>query len=112
MSAPPPAPPAVPATALGRFNQTTLQTSQLVIGQDHLYGMSLFNPDTPLYWYVVVDLTNLNVVANVALESETEVPPEVLQYLGNSRYFLFLIGNALYGYNIPQGQLYEFLTSI
>jgi hypothetical protein len=107
---PPQAPPPVPASALSRYNFNTFQLSQLAIGTNYMTGP--FNAETPMYWYVVVDLTNLAVVLQAGLESETDVPPQVLQYLGNPRYFLYVIGNVLNGYNVPQGKLYEFLTSI
>jgi hypothetical protein len=101
----------VPATALSRYTQTWAPT-QLAIGTQVYVPTGNPNPDMNYFWYVVVDLTNLNVVVNEVLEDETSVPPDVQKYAGNAQYFLFVITNVANGYNIPQGNLYTFLKAI
>lgn len=101
----------VPATALSRYYQS-FPLTELVIGTNTYMPPGNPNPDMPYYWYVVVDLTNLNVVVNEWLEDETTVPPDVQKYAGNAQYFLYVITNVANGYNIPQGNLYTFLQAI
>lgn len=103
------APPTVQASALSRFNTQNWQSSALAInGKFVNYS---FNPDAALYWYVVVSLNDLSVVVNVSSDDETTVPSQVAGYANNPSYFLFVIGNVLNGYNLPQGELYSFLQT-
>ncbi len=63
------------------------------------------------YWYVVIDLTNLNVVANVTSTSNSDVPSQVSAYAGNPQYLLILTTIGLRFDNLPVGALYSFLQS-
>lgn len=69
-------------------------------------------PDDPWYWYVVVSLQDLSVVANECSTSTTEVPSTIAPYEGKTGYFLFFIANAARGYSIPQGDLHTFLRNV
>ena len=101
-----------PAVALSRYYET-FNRSQLVIDDNPVYNSEITdNYETPTYWYVVVDLTTLKVVANVTSESNDSVPTEISSYENNSQYFLFFIANSQRGYNVPQGSLYTFLNDI
>jgi hypothetical protein len=101
----------VPATALSRYYQSFPPTALAIGGQNYLPPGNP-NPDTPYFWFVVVDLTNLNVVVSETSQDETSVPPDVQKYAGNTQYFLYLITNSVNGYNIPQGNLYTFLKAV
>jgi hypothetical protein len=66
------------------------------------------DPSASFVWMVVVDLTNLNVVANEMTQPST-VPANIQKYANNPQYFLFTAGNNLWASGIPQGDLYDFL---
>lgn len=100
----------VPATALSRYYQT-FQPSGLGIGTNNFYP-TLSSVDTPAYWYVIVDLTDLKVIVNVISQDPTSVPAEVSPYLGNTQYFLYFIANAQSSQNVPTGALYTFLQQV
>ena len=101
-----------PAVALSRYYET-FNESSIAIDGTYVDNSEVFkNYETPVYWYVVVDLTSLKVVANVTSESNDSVPSEISSYENNSQYFLFFIANSQRGYNIPQGSLYTFLNNI
>jgi len=102
----------VPVTVMSRFAPQTAAYTALVIGTNrpNFYNLNK-DPDTSFWWLVVVDLTNLNVVAN-ALSDGVHVPPDVQPYLNNSRYFVFCIGNCLQGWQIPYGDFYSFLQQV
>ncbi|MFN8633979.1 MAG: hypothetical protein U0893_09005 [Chloroflexota bacterium] len=102
-------PATVQASALSRFNSQTWQPSCLAInGQG---PNTTFDPNTNLYWFVVVSLKDLSFLVSVTSSDETSVPPQVAAYANNPECFLFVIGNVLNGYNIPQGELYSFLQA-
>ncbi len=101
-----------PAVALSRYYQTFNQSS-IAIDGTYVDNSEVFNNyETPVYWYVVVELTTLDVVANVTSTSNDSVPSQISAYIDNSQYFLFFIANSQRGYNIPQGSLYTFLQDI
>ncbi|MEM9275043.1 MAG: hypothetical protein AAGA80_19065 [Cyanobacteria bacterium P01_F01_bin.143] len=101
-----------PAVALSRYYETFNQSSIAIDGSFVDNSEVFKNYETPVYWYVVVDLTTLKVVANVTSDSNDSVPSAVSSYKDNSQYFLFFIANSQRGYNIPQGSLYTFLADI
>ena len=104
----------VPATAFSVFTysgQGTPPLSQLVIG-DQSYVPSGQQPNTSFMWLVVVDLTDLKVVANDVSTDGTTVPSDIGQYAGNSQYFLYAISNAAWGNVMPQGDLYGLLQKV
>jgi len=104
----------VPATAFSVFTysgQGTPPLSQLVIG-DQSYVPSGQQPNTSFIWLVVVDLTDLKVVANDVSTDGTTVPSDIGQYAGNSQYFLYAISNAAWGTSMPQGDLYALLQKV
>lgn len=63
------------------------------------------------YWFVVIDLTNLNVVANVTSTSNSDLPSQLNPYVGNPQYLLILTTVGLTFDNLPVGALYSFLQS-
>jgi hypothetical protein len=104
----------VPATAFSVFTyagEGTPPLSQLVIGEQS-YVPSGQQPNASFIWLVVVDLTNLNVVASDVSTDGTTVPSDVSQYAGNPQYFLYAISNAAWGNVMPQGDLYALLQKI
>jgi hypothetical protein len=64
-----------------------------------------------LYWAIVVDRTNLNVVQNFTFSDNSDVPAQLLPYQNNSQYMLILSTMQLSSINLPVGNLYQFLTS-
>jgi hypothetical protein len=102
----------VPVTALSRFAPQTYATTALAIGTNRPNWYNLGkSSDDYFWWLVVVDLANLNVVANV-LGDGVNVPSDVQQYVGNPRYFLFCISNCEQGFQIPYGAFYTMLQQI
>ena len=103
----------VPVTAVSCFASNGNPISALKIG-DHSVRNDIIsnnNPEGSWWWLVVVDLTNLDVVANVLGDGRT-VPPTVQPYLNNPKYFLFSIGNCLQGHQIPADAFYTFLQQV
>ena len=104
----------VPATAFSVFTYSGAGSpplSQLVIGEQS-YSPSGQQPNASFMWLVVVDLTNLNVVANDVSTDGTTVPSDISQYAGNPQYFLYAVSNAAWGNVMPQGDLYALLQKI
>lgn len=64
-----------------------------------------------LYWAIVVDRTNLNVVANFTFSDNSNVPSQLAPYQGNPQYMLILSTMQLSSTNLPVGNLYKFLVS-
>lgn len=102
----------VPATAYSSLRSgTDYQTpSALVIGTTPVPSSASSSGDQG-YWYVIVDLSSLEVVANAFSNDNSAVPSEIQPYQGKPGYFLFFIANAMGAYNIPQGDLHTFLTA-
>ncbi len=102
----------VPVSAMSRFAPNSAGFTALVIGSNRPNWWNLGKTgDDSFWWLVVVDLTNLNVVANV-LADGVHVPAPVQPYLNNPRYFLFALGNCLQGFQIPYGDFYSFLQQV
>jgi hypothetical protein len=70
------------------------------------------NPQYSAWWFLVVDLQTLNVVAQEVSDEGNVVPPSVQQYVGNSQYFLFFVACNMMGGNFPQGDLYNMLVQV
>lgn len=82
--------------------------SQIVFGSNNLsIQYNLQNT----YWMVIVDRTNLNVVANFTFTDNSSIPAQLKPYAGNSQYFLILNTQNLQSANLPQGDFYNFLIS-
>jgi hypothetical protein len=99
----------VPASALSNFvNQWPAST--LVIGDNYV---PYSNPsNTPWFWYVAVDLTDLSINQNIVSNDPENVPPAIQALLGNTQYFLFFIANWQSSYNLPTGNLATFLQQV
>ena len=69
------------------------------------------NPPANSTWFVVVDLTYLQVVANVASTSNSQVPSALGPYIGNPGFLLIAVSMAWRFDQVPQGALYSFLQS-
>ena len=110
LGAPGPAGPPVPATACS--NSGDGPWTFLNVGRTSV-PFNQADRSRAGHWFVAVDLsTQLNVVANVYSNNNGAVPPEIKRLQGDPRYFFFVVGNALRGNNIPQGELYTFLKAI
>lgn len=99
----------VPATAYSPFARDGV-LAELVIGGNS-YAPNGQTADTSFIWLVVVDLTDLNVVANDVSDGSS-VPSDVGQYAGNSQYFLYAISNSAWSTAMPQGNLYTLLQQV
>lgn len=96
----------VPLTIVG-----TYQTYDPVVQIGTNFNIP-FAQQGSLYWFVVVDRTNLNVVVNTVSASEDQVPSDVQQYAGNPQYLLIFVSLNLSVYQVPQGALYTFLQQM
>jgi hypothetical protein len=102
----------VPVTAMSCIVPQGPGWTALVIGTNRPNWSNLnVNGQTPFWWLVVVDLTNLNVVANV-LADGVNVPSAIQPYLNNPQYFLFCLSNCQTGAEIPYGAFYTFLQQV
>ena len=105
----------VPATAFSAYfvpnPQGGVALSELVIGGQS-YTPNGQQQNTSFIWLVVVDLTDLNVVASDVSSDGSTVPADISQYAGNSQYFLFAISNAAWASVLPQGALYTLLQQV
>lgn len=85
--------------------------SSLVLGSKWYYppgGQTLVN----VYWMLVVDRTNLNVVENFTFTNNQLVPSQLTPYLNNSDYMMILTTSRLQSDNLPVGNFYDFLMSV
>lgn len=97
----------VPATAMATYaGQQTL--SQLWLNGENYFPDGQSAEDS-FFWLVVVDLTDLSVVANDVSSDGQTVPADVSKFAGNPQYFLYAITNAAWASLQPQGDLYSLL---
>ena len=101
------APPAgsVPVTVMGTMSS---QGAAMKIGTQWVRPN---NPPAGSTWFVVVDLSNLQVAANVVSTSKDQVPPALGPYVGNPGYMLIAASIIWRWDSVPQGALYSFLRS-
>ena len=101
------APPAgsVPVTVMGNL---TSPTAAIRIGTQWVRPN---NPPAGSTWYVVIDLTFLQVVVNELSNSRDQVPPALGPYVGNPGFLLVATSIAWRWDSVPQGALYSFFRS-
>lgn len=80
--------------------------SNIVFGSQNL---SLNYTLQNVYWAVVVDRTNLNVLLNFTFTDNQSVPSQLTPYLNNPQYILILTTQNLSSVNLPAGALYQML---
>lgn len=99
-------PPTVPVTIQGTLMDP--RYALLVVGTNEVSP-----PSTPAdgLWFVVVDLTDLNIAANQVTTDSADVPSAVQPYVGNPNYLLILTSLGLQSNNLPQQALYDMLKS-
>ena len=85
--------------------------SEVAIG-DQSYVPSGQQDNSSFMWLLVVDLTNLNVVANEVSTDGSTVPSDVSQYVGNPQYFLYALSNSAWASVFPSGDLYALLEKV
>lgn len=99
----------VPATAMATY------AGQETFSQLYLNGQNYFpegqSVDNGFFWLVVVDLTDLSIVASDVSTDGQTVPADIAKFAGNSQYFLFAITNAAWASVQPQGDLYSLLQN-
>lgn len=99
----------VPATAWSTmYYPNTTTPSQLAIGQNSVIVPG--GADASCIWLVVVDLTNLNIVASDVSDGSS-VPSDISQYVGSATHFLYAISNNAWASQLPQGNLAALLMS-
>lgn len=98
----------VPLTIQAVNNSQELGNSAIVIGSDY---MKIPSSEIGQYWFVVVDRTNLKVVANFTTTDNSSVPSQLSPYLNNTQYCLILTTFQLGVAHLPTGNLYNFLIS-
>lgn len=104
----------VPATAFSMYYVNVdggIPLSELAIG-DQTYQPSGQEGGSSFFWLVVVDLNNLNVVANEVSTDGSTVPSDIAQYAGNPQYFLYAISNSAWAGVAPSGDLYALLQKV
>jgi hypothetical protein len=93
------------------WNGAFSNNSYLVMGKNGYNppgGVTLVN----VYWALVVDRSNLNVVENFTFTDNQNVPTQLNPYLSNSNYMLILTTSRLQSNNLPAGNLYQFLMGM
>ena len=98
-------PGSVPVTVMGTVSNGG---AGIRIGKQWVWPGS---PPLNSTWFVVVDLTFLQVVANVVSTSKDQVPPALGPYIGNPGFLLIAVSIAWRWDSVPQGALYSFLQS-
>ena len=81
-------------------------------GNNIAIGSKRYGSDTGTttrFLYLVVDLSDLSVVAEVADTSNDTVPAAIQAYAGQARYFLLFVAIGQITGNMPQGALSTFL---
>lgn len=96
----------VPVTVQGSWNYPGVTA---VIGSNYFGPPQQFNNG---YWFLVVDLTSLKVVADISSTDTTTVPSGLSPYINNSQYLLIFVTQSLTTDHVPQGALYQFLQSV
>ncbi len=84
-------------------------SSRIVFGSNSLY------PDptkSDLYWALVIDRTNLNIVQNFTFSDGQSAPAQLQPYLANTQYILILTTQRIFSSNLPTGAFYKMLMSI
>jgi hypothetical protein len=96
----------IPVTVMGNLGQAF---AGIRIGTQQM----IWPNNAPLNstWFVVVDLTYLQVVANVVSTSTTQVPPALGPYIANPGFMLIAVSLGWTFDHVPQGALYSFLRS-
>ncbi|HEX9887774.1 MAG TPA: hypothetical protein VGA70_14850 [Longimicrobiales bacterium] len=67
--------------------------------------------DNSVYWFVVFSRADMSIVANVASNSSSAVPPEIAKYAGDNGYILILVTNNLAYSKLPTGDLATFIAA-
>ncbi len=96
----------VPVTVMGNLGQAF---AGIRIGTQQMIWPN--NPPLNSTWFVVVDLTYLQVVANVVSTSTSQVPPALGPYIANPAFMLIAVSIGWTFDHVPQGALYSFLRS-
>lgn len=99
----------VPATAVSYNPNVSGDPSGVVIGDTQYF--SQIPTSTAGFYFVVVDLSTLEVVAQSAPVSNSTVPPQIAPYANKEGYFLFFMTQYQSTQNLPQGDLYTFLMN-
>jgi hypothetical protein len=84
--------------------QNVNNSSQIVIGSNSLICEQKQN----VYWFVVVDRSDLSVKANFTTSTNNAVPSQLTPYLNNTQYVMIVTTQGLTTANLPTGPLYEF----
>jgi hypothetical protein len=99
-----------PATAFSAYSQPDTDPSTLWLGGRNYYP-PIQTADESCIWLAVVDLSDLSVVANQVSDGQS-VPSEIEAYVGNPQFFLYVISNAAWASQMPQGDLYALLDQV
>jgi hypothetical protein len=80
-------------------------------------GSKRFNPPGNqtlhnVYWALIVDRTNLNVVQDFTFSDNQSIPAQVSSYNNNPQYLLILTTDRLKSNNLPAGMLYAWLQQL
>ncbi|MEM1055576.1 MAG: hypothetical protein AAGI52_08610 [Bacteroidota bacterium] len=102
-------PESINATAISYNRHVSAGASGVVIGDTRVF--SPIPTSTEGFFFAVVDLSTLEVVAQAAPVSNSSVPPEIAPYANKEGYFLFFITQLQSTRNLPQGDLYSFLMN-
>ena len=103
-AAPPPG--SVPVTVMGNL---TSVSAAIRIGTQWVRPT---NPPPASTWFVVIDLTFLQVVANVVSTSKDQVPPALGPYVGNPGFLLIVDSIQWRWDSVPQGALYSLRVQV
>ncbi|HEV7780325.1 MAG TPA: hypothetical protein VGO58_03615 [Chitinophagaceae bacterium] len=83
--------------------------SRIVFGSNNLeQDYSLTN----LYWALVIDRANLNIIQNFTFSDNQTSPAQLQPYLNNSQYILILTTQGIASTNLPAGAFYKMLIGI
>jgi len=83
-------------------------SSQIVVGSNVL---SCDYNASNVYWFVILDRSDLSVKANFTVTANNAVPAQMKPFLNNPQYVLIMTTQKLKSANLPQGPFYDLLVN-
>jgi hypothetical protein len=101
----------VPLSVLGTLEYPGAAAYISTYGQP-LYQQWFSGPTSQANWFIVVDLTTLKGIVELATQDYQDLPSEVAEYVGQGDKLLIYTTLALSLRNVPQGNLFNALKTI
>ena len=93
------------------FHVNSFSPSFAMIGKQS-YRPPLSDYKQSAWWWLLIDLNNLNVLSNVITTNGHDVPAPVVNAQGNPEIFLICASNYQHGQAFPQGAMSDLLIRV